>query len=240
MTISARDWKRYIERMAKVDQKAAGRMQAWIDANDTADMDRLIDYAYSLSTAYGEAASALACEMYDAVAEAQGAQVPPAEPAETATYDETAKAVRGTLRNLQSTIASTVGRLVKQAGADTMLHNAARDGAEFAWIPSGDTCAFCLTLASRGWQRQSKAAAKNHAEHIHANCNCQYAVRFDNNSGVAGYDPDRYLDMYYAAGGRDSDERIRNLRRELEADRRDEINAQKRAAYARRKEQAED
>ena len=57
---------------------------------------------------------------------------------------------------------------------------------------------------------------------------------------MAGYDPDRYLDMYYAAGGSDSDERIRNLRRELEAPRREEINAQKRAAYARRKEQESD
>ena len=61
-------------------------------------------------------------------------------------------------------------------------------------------------------------------------------MRFDGKSNVAGYDPDRYLDMYYAAGGSDSDERIRNLRRELEAPRREEINARKRAAYARRRE----
>ena len=46
-----------------------------------------------------------------------------------------------------------VSRLVKRAGADTTLKNAQRDGAEFAWVPHGDSCAFCLTLASRGWQR---------------------------------------------------------------------------------------
>ena len=46
-----------------------------------------------------------------------------------------------------------------------MLKNALRDGAEFAWVPNGDTCAFCMTLASRGWQRASKRAIKNgHAE----------------------------------------------------------------------------
>ena len=236
--ISENEWKRYVERLRKIDQAAADRMQKWIDAHGTEDTDGLIDYAFGTATKYGEAAAALACEMYDAAAAAQGAQVPPAEPAETATYDETAKAVRGTLRNLHSTVSAIVGRLVKQAGADTMLKNARRDGAEFAWIPWGtETCAFCITLASRGWQRVSKAALDGgHAEHIHANCFCEYAVRFDGKSNVAGYDPDRYLDMYYAAGGSDSDERIRNLRRELEAPRRDEINAQKRAAYARRRE----
>lgn len=236
--ISENEWRRYVERLAKIDETAAKRMQAWITANGTEDVDGLIDFAFGDATKYGEAAAALACEMYDAAAAAQGAQVPPAEPAETATYDETAKAVRGTLRNLHSTVSATVGRLVKQAGADTMLKNARRDGAEFAWIPWGtETCAFCITLASRGWQRASKAALDGgHAEHIHANCFCEYAVRFDGKSNVAGYDPDRYLDMYYAAGGSDSDERIRNLRRELESGKRDQINAQKRAAYARRKE----
>lgn len=234
--IAENEWKRYVERLRKIDQAAADRMQKWIDAHGTEDTDGLIDYAFGTATKYGEASAALACEMYDAVAEAQGARVPPAEPAETATYDETAKAVRGTLKNPPSTVPATVGRLVKQAGADTTLKNARRDGAEFAWVPSGDSCAFCITLASRGWQKQSKKSAKSHAEHIHANCDCEYAVRFDGESTIAGYDPDRYLDMYYAAGGSDSDERIRNLRRELEAPRREEINAQKRAAYARRKE----
>lgn len=28
-----------------------------------------------------------------------------------------------------------------------MLKNALRDGAEFAWVSNGDTCAFCMTLA---------------------------------------------------------------------------------------------
>ena len=136
-------------------------MQAWIDKNGTEDTEALIEYAYGISTAYGEAASALACEMYDAIAQAQGARVPPAVPAATATYEETATAVQGTLNNRHSTVPATAGRLAKQAGADTMLHNAARDGAEFAWIPSGDTCVFCLTLASRGWQRQSRIRIKN-------------------------------------------------------------------------------
>lgn len=106
--------------------------------------------------------------------------------------------------------------MTKQVGADTTLKNALRDGAQFAWIPSGDTCAFCITLASRGWQNVSKKTLRNgHAEHIHAHCDCQYAVRFDKNSNVEGYDPDKYLDMYYSAEGKNPKEKINSLRRTL-------------------------
>ena len=101
------------------------------------------------------------------------------------------------MKQSQSKVPATVARLVKQVGADTTLKNAKRDGAQFAWIPHGDTCAFCITLASRGWQYMSDEALKGgHAEHIHANCDCEYAVRFDGHSTVAGYDPDKYLEEY--------------------------------------------
>lgn len=195
-----------------------------------------VNQAYALATKYGEASAALSCEMYDAMAAAQGVNVPPALPAPTATYEETARAVNGTLINRRSTVPATVGRLVKQAGADTMLKNAIRDGAEFAWVPHGDTCAFCITLASRGWQPASKKALKGgHAEHIHSNCDCEYAIRFDSRTQIAGYDPDRYLQQYQDADGRKWQDKVNAMRREQYAENADAINAQKRAAYERRK-----
>lgn len=237
MQISRNNWLRYIRQLSAVNQKAARVMTDWMERHPGAEMEDLIAAAYAVSTRYGEAAAALACQMYDETAAAQGVILPAAVPADTATYSEVAKAVRGTLNNMQSTVPSTVGRLVKQAGADTTLQNAKRDGAEWAWVPMGDTCAFCLTLASRGWQGQSKKAMKGgHAEHIHANCDCEYAVRFDGSSGVSGYDPGKYLRRYEEAEGRTPEEKINSLRREIYAENREEINAQKRAAYARRKE----
>lgn len=129
-------------------------------------------------------------------------------------YDEVAKSVNGAKKQSEKLIPSAVGRKVKQVGADTTLKNAMRDGAQFAWIPSGDTCAFCLMLASRGWQYMSKKALKNgHAEHIHANCDCQYAVRFDGKSTVQGYDPDKYLEMYESADGETWEEKVNSMRR---------------------------
>ena len=160
-------------------------------------------------------------------------------PAETASYRQVAGTVRAVAEESRSeeAMGAAVGRMVKQAGADTTLKNAIRDGAEFAWVPSGDTCAFCITLASRGWQRASRKAIKGgHAEHIHNNCDCTYAIRFDGEGGVAGYDPEKYRAMYDAAEGDTSQEKINALRRADYAEHKDEINAQKRAAYAARKE----
>lgn len=235
MTLSRSDWKAYIDRLAQINERAGALMQQYLDANGYEDTQRLIAYAYALATKYGGAASSLACEMYDALALAQGAVLPAAEPAETAAFGEVAKAVRGTMKNGRNSVPDTVSRLVKQAGADTTVKNALRDGAEWAWIPSGDTCAFCLTLASRGWQKASKKTLRgDHAEHIHAHCNCEFAIRFDGKSTVAGYDPEAYREAYDHAEGSTPKEKINALRRDWYAGNKEKINQQKRAAYAER------
>ena len=217
-------------RLARLNQRAGQLMADYIAAHGTRDTDALIAYAHALVTKYGEGSAELACQMYDALAAAARAGVPAAEPAEPASYGEMARMVQATKASPPQ-MQRGVSRLVKRAGADTTLKNALRDGAEFAWIPQGDTCAFCLTLASRGWQKASQAAIKGgHAEHIHANCDCEYAIRFDGRSTVAGYDPEKYLKQYQDAG---SD--VNALRRVNYARNRERINAQKRAAYAARK-----
>ena len=230
MNISEKAWREYVARLARLNQRAGQLMADYIAAHGTGDTDALIAYAHALVTKYGEGSAELACQMYDALAAAAKAVVPAAEPAQTAAYSEVARMVQATKQSLPQ-MQRGVSRLVKRAGADTTLKNALRDGAEWAWIPQGDTCAFCLTLASRGWQKASQAAIKGgHAEHIHANCDCEYAIRFDGRSTVAGYDPEKYLRQYRAAG---SD--VNALRRVNYAKNKERINAQKRAAYAARK-----
>lgn len=230
MKLTAQTWSEYVARLARLNQSAGQLMADYIAAHGTGDTDTLIAYAHALVTKYGEGSAELACQMYDALAAAARAGVPAAEPAEPASYGEIARMVQATKASPPQ-MQRGVRRLVKRAGADTTLKNALRDGAEFAWVPQGDTCAFCLTLASRGWQKASQAAIKGgHAEHIHANCDCEYAIRFDGASTVAGYDPEKYLKQYRDAG---SD--VNALRRVNYARNRERINAQKRAAYAARK-----
>lgn len=239
MTISAKDWSEYIRKLSGLNEQAAAEMRAYVLEHGYADMPALVDYAYALATKYGEGAAALSAAMYDATAEMEGKLFDPAELAETPGYQEVAKTVQGVAKQSQSAemMGSAVGRLVKRTGADTTLQNAIRDGAEFAWIPAGDTCAFCITLASRGWQRASKEAIRGgHAEHIHSHCDCTYAIRFDGKSNVAGYDPDKYLQMYEDAEGGTWQEKVNSMRREQYAENRERIREQQNAAYAAKKE----
>lgn len=229
MKLSEQSWLEYIRRLARLSEAAGQAMGAWLAQHGTADVEAVTDYAYALAAKYGEGSAELACQMYDALAAAAGKQLPPAVPAATAAYGDAAELVRA-VRGSAPLLQNGVSRLVKRAGADTTLQNALRDGAEFAWVPHGDSCPFCIALASRGWQRMSEHALKNgHAEHIHANCDCEYAVRFDGKSGVAGYDPEQYLAQYRAADGD-----LNAMRRAQYAENKDKINAQKRDAYAAR------
>lgn len=228
MQITVKTWNEYITRLSRLNQKAGQLMRQYIDTHGTGDADALITYAAALVTKYGEGSAELACQMYDALAEAANAGVPAAEPAVPADYGEVARMVNATKNQNPANLPNGVSRLVKRAGADTTLKNAVRDGAEWAWVPHGDTCPFCITLASNGWQKASSKVLKGgHAEHIHANCDCEFAIRFDHSTTVAGYDPEKYLKQYRDAGGD-----INKMRRIDYAARKDAINAQKRAAYA--------
>lgn len=204
--------------MSQISKQAANEFDnRFRDGFLSVDRKEVIDYAMALIEKYSEASSELACQMYERIAELSGVNVRPAEPAAIAEYREVAKGINGTLKQSPEgrLCSDVVSRLVKRAGADTMLMNAQRDGAQFAWVPSGDTCSFCITLASRGWQYMSKKALKNgHAEHIHAHCDCQYCVRFNNKTNVEGYDPDKYLEMYENAEGNTWQEKLNAMRRE--------------------------
>lgn len=246
MYISDKAWDKYIALLRKVNNKAAEEMFSYLSHNEwwvsRSAKQAAIDFAYGIATKYGEAAGAAVCEFYDEIAAAWAGHVlPPAVPAKTATYAEVARAINGTGKTLNEKMMSeAIGRLVKMAGVDTVMQNALRDGAEWAWVPRGDTCSFCLTLASRGWQRASDKAINNgHAEHIHANCDCTYAVRFRSDQNVQGYNPDEYLRLYQSADGNTPAEKINSMRRVKYRIDRDKINAQKREAYAERKEREE-
>lgn len=235
MYISTKDWQTFVGKLSKINSTAAAAVRDYVAREGFADTSALIGYCYRVADYYGTASASLAALMYDTISELEGAFYPAAEMAANPTYGDVAKAVNGTLKTSQNAeeIAGSVARLVKMVGQDTMLNNAMRDGAEFAWIPSGDTCAFCIMLASRGWQPISKAALKNgHATHIHSNCDCTYMVRHSSNVNVRGYDPDKYLRMYNNADGSTWQQKVNAMRRDFYEENSEAINEQKRTAYA--------
>lgn len=241
--VSEKMWVDYLTRLRRVNDAASNKMLKFIEQHPPINNDEIaniIDFGYSISTQYGEAAAELACRMHDAVAKLSGLTIDPAIPAETATIKDVAKSIRGTLKRSQNIeeLAASVGRLVKRTADDTVLNNAMRDGAQVAWIPHGDTCAYCIALAANGWRPMSREMLKDgHAEHIHANCDCTYGIKFPNapNLSYAFYNPERYERMYDKAEGTGR-EKINAMRRRFYKQNKDEINAQKRSAYAKSKE----
>lgn len=269
--ITRKQWNKYISILRRINDKAAEDLTNYLSSegllddngmiiNELSEMqrDELLDYAYTISAKYGNASAAISAEMYDAIALLQGANVIPAELEPNPTFHEVAKTINGVLKTSQNAeeLSSAVGRLVKQTGTRTTMRNARRDNAQFAWVPSGDTCAFCIALAANGWQNARK---KDHKEHIHSNCDCTYAIRFDNTSTVQGYDPEKYYEQLNDAalkypneelemefGGSDTiatvwhqnmnPEVINALRRENYAKNKETILMQKRSAYEKRKE----
>lgn len=219
--ITLKEWTTYRDLLSKLSAKASDELRdfVFVQHRGLADLARqdIIDYAFALITKYGEGAGALAAQFYDDLADLSHVTVPPAQVADLPSYQETAIAINGSLKQSPTgqKLEQVASRLVKQVAADTTLQNAERDGAQFAWVPSGDTCAFCIALASRGWQyMSSKTLRSGHAEHIHAHCDCQYAVRFNSRTTVAGYDPNKYKDMYYGADGSSSTDKINYMRRQ--------------------------
>lgn len=216
MRVSAKAWAEYRQKLHNINTKAEKAMDKFMKEHWPSDSQDMIDFAYTLTSRYGNAAAELACQMYDKTVEASGLYLPPAEPAETASYEDVQKAIYSTLKAPKLT-PRAINRLVKRASADTTLKNAKRDKAQWAWIPYGQSCAFCLTLASRGWQDASKAVLKgNHAEHIHANCDCNFQIRFSESDSVEGYEPDKLLKIYEDAEGKTPEEKINSLRRTIE------------------------
>ena len=240
MIVTARAINAYREKLHAISEKAAEEVQKYMLEHAFNVDDEFLDFVDEIVVKYGEAAGALSAEFYDNLADYWNEQnnrsgdVQPAEIADLPTEDEVAKTVYGTLKESDRKIPGAISRLVKRTAEDTTLKNAIRDGADFAWIPAGDTCPFCLMLASRGWQRASKKALKNgHAEHIHANCNCTYAVRFGDDMKYPSYNPDIYMEMYESAEGDTWEEKLNSMRRAEYAENRETIRAQKREAYAR-------
>lgn len=242
MTISKEVWKNYIDGLDKVDATVKLLVMKYIETHDIEEdggRDALIAYCYGLTVKYGEAAAEFACQFYDAVSELEEAYVDPAEPAEPPSIDEVAKTVNGTLKYVMAleVTSAAIGRLVKRTGQDTTLKNAIRDGAFYAWIPSGDTCAFCLSIAAEGWKKATaKALAGGHAEHIHGNCNCAYSIKHNKETKYSSYDPSEYQEIMSQAEGSTQEEKLNSIRRMFYDENSAKIRAQKRNAYETHKE----
>lgn len=70
-------------------------------------------------------------------------------------------------------LAEEVGGEVVQHANRTTIHNAVKNNLCYARVPFGNSCAFCLMLASRGFVYHSATTAGEDKGHYHAHCRCK-------------------------------------------------------------------
>lgn len=118
--------------------------------------------------------------------------------------------VDGNYKSFNRRILERVDYEIKCAAANSARHNGVKDRSRprFARVPSGgETCRFCIMLASRGpvYVSQDSAGA---TDHFHTNCDCRIvpfwdavsmgkrSSRYSTATIVEGYDPDELYDKY--------------------------------------------
>ena len=184
---------------------------------DGQDFDALLTAAIavleSILGAYTDLSAARAAESYDAM---RAAQAVGGTYAAVADSRRNPGATQGALyaitkafedskseARFRADVVDRVDTEMRRAANQCIAHNAARDPKKprYARVPVGETCGFCLMLASFGYQYTSEEAAS----HSHRKCNCRVVPSFGD-AEVSGYDPDemygRYSDCLSALGGR--------------------------------------
>ena len=245
MQISKESWSRYQRAHALLQDNAKYKLEQYFDKlpwgeNEAASINALCNYAVELVQVYGLADGELAAQFYDELMAMQGATVRPAEIAavdeDFVVRDVNGAVDKGTSSTAQKALAAAaVSGHVKRVGVETMHNAAMRDGAMWAWVCIGDTCAFCRVLGSNGWQEASRnVRAGNHAEHIHDRCDCQFVVKPAGASlEIEGYDPDALYAEYKSAPGRSSKDKINAIRRaDYTPEYAEQRNARRRELYA--------
>lgn len=248
--VSKKAWERYTRMLEAQRNAASDAAYKWVIKNygslfgeEGAWLTKQM--MVQLAMKYGMSTSALAAAWFDQIAMAEGADVVKAVAVNDAAQIRArrmsiaynyalAKQAAGDKEGFARAIASSVAADVKRQATNTIMLNAQKNGAEYAWIPGGDeTCAFCIALASNGWQPAARATAMGeNADHIHDNCMCEFAIRFDKSTDYSSYDADKYAEIYSDADGRSSQDKINSIRRDLYAENKDRINAQHRERYA--------
>ena len=192
---------------------------------DDFDVGMTRDEVIELATRIAEKYSYLGCELgaqwYDLCSEMAGLDVDPAELPEVDVGELNGKAQSTFAKAADSSLIAEVFNYYLQNQIENSIRmtgsaNLWRDyergtaGGRWARVPVGDTCAWCLMLASQGaWYLSEKSAVTTgNGEHYHDGCNC-VAVYHASPESISGYTKlAKYKDMYYDAENR----RVANAR----------------------------
>lgn len=175
--------------------------------------DELVELASQLAGKYAMFGCELGAQWYDLCTELAGIKAEPAY-VEPPTLDELQdRAERAAEAYPDQPIEKILGdylqEVIQSAIRDTGSANLQRDyerglcAGRWSRVPVGETCAWCLMLASQGaWYKSKETALGTSPDHYHKKCNCT-AVYHSDPEQIYGYkDLFRYKEMYYDADNR--------------------------------------
>lgn len=224
------NYTRSLEKVSASGQEALGQRLLQVDLNDlTSAANEIVEIMEAYCGTTAQASAEIAAAFYDGMS-----RYSTGEPFDALTYsghipEATEKATRGIFQkavegDFDSMTDQLLGRLdyeVKKAAGETVMQNSVCDPRDvrYARVPGGgETCEFCIMLASRGAVYRSAASA-GELNHYHAHCRCRIVPMWDTywdgmsrrasaSTIIEGYDPDE-LYFQYATFMQDPDFRQR-------------------------------
>lgn len=185
-------------------------------------VEEVIDAAATVAAKYSYLGCELGAQWYDICSELAGVD---AEPAELPDVDD--ETIKGRTRNafeksqqpmvqaiFNDFIQNVINDSIRTTGSANLWRDYERGIAGGRWcrVPVGDTCAWCMMLASQGaWYLSEESALGASPDHYHEGCDCKAVYHADAES-IQGYsDLVKYKTMYYDA---DNDRRANASGRE--------------------------
>ena len=173
--------------------------------------DEVVELATIIADKYRLLGAELGAQWYDLCSELAGYDVEPAELQEQDVDSIAERAESATTRASETgdyykTFADWLSDEIMSSIRSTGDANLWRDyrrgmaGGKWCRVPVGETCAWCLMLASQGaWYLSEKTALGTEPDHYHKDCNCKAVYHADAES-IEGYkDLQKYKSMYYKA-----------------------------------------
>lgn len=170
--------------------------------------DALIAVVPALVEQYGEVAASVAADWYEAERAEAGVRGPyTATMAQTTDPDVTEQMIRRTAEHLFTDnplamlgpLALSAGKYAVEPSRSTIVLNARNERVRWARVPTGVVnCAFCLTMASRGFVYLSPERAGLYDKY-HPKCDCVPTPDWSDSPQLEGYEPDELYSRYYEA-----------------------------------------
>lgn len=206
MELSQETLNTYDSRLLALEDKAYSgvynRVLAYINKFPNAGVADIREYAIecvdAIANIYGNAAGTCAANLYDELTEQTGQKYKAAtvNSSDISSYIkkeahyQAGKLVLGDSLEFAQQMAMCAKDQVARCANQTMKENAKRDKIRYARVPmGGETCKFCIMLASRGFVYTSSKTA-GEGNHYHSNCRCKVVPAFKGIT-IQGYDTDK-------------------------------------------------